>query len=63
MQLKNAIDGSKVLSDKLIVDILESITDCFFALDEQWTILFANTKVTELFQVTPQDVLGKISAL
>lgn len=40
-------------------NILESITDAFIALDNQWRFTYANREVTRLSKKHPEELLGK----
>jgi PAS domain S-box-containing protein len=44
---------------KRITNILESITDAFFALDNQWRFTYLNRQAEQLLQRTRKDLLGK----
>lgn len=39
--------------------ILESITDAFFALDENWCFTYANSEFERLVQVKSEEIIGK----
>lgn len=41
------------------INILESITDAFLALDHQWQITYLNTQAAQLFQNHPQHLLNR----
>ncbi len=41
-------------------NILESITDGFFALDQNWRFTYANRQADRLLDRTPGDLLGKV---
>ncbi|HLP88007.1 MAG TPA: DAHL domain-containing protein [Nostocaceae cyanobacterium] len=41
------------------INILESITDAFLALDHQWQITYLNTQAAQLFQNNPQHLLNR----
>jgi len=47
-------------TDAQIVDLLENMTDAFFAVDRQWRFSYANQKVGEILQRNPGKLLGKI---
>ncbi|HVE59706.1 MAG TPA: PAS domain-containing protein, partial [Pyrinomonadaceae bacterium] len=40
-------------------DILESITDAFFAIDEEWRFTYVNRQAEQLLDREPGDLLGK----
>jgi DNA-binding CsgD family transcriptional regulator len=41
-------------------DILESISDAFFAVDREWRFTYVNRRTEELWSKSRQDLLGKI---
>lgn len=41
-------------------NILESITDAFFALDQDWRFTYVNRQAERLLDRTPSDLLGKV---
>ena len=41
-------------------DILESITDAFFAVDRDWRFTYVNSQAERLLDRTPGDLLGKV---
>ncbi len=43
-----------------IANILESITDAFFALDNEWRFTYMNQQAEKLLQRTREELLGKI---
>ncbi|NEQ32609.1 MAG: arginine--tRNA ligase, partial [Leptolyngbya sp. SIO4C5] len=47
------------VSEKQSRDILESITDAFFALDDNWRFTYVNQTAHRLFNRTPGDLIGK----
>jgi len=47
-------------SDQQIVDLLEGMTDAFFALDRQWRLTYVNQQAGQIVQRKPEDVLGKV---
>lgn len=65
-RLERQIDREKDAKAKLratdaqIVDLLENMTDAFFAVDRQWRFSYANQKVGEILQRDPDKLLGKI---
>ena len=46
--------------NQLMTSILDSITDCFYALDKEWRITYINKALARLFGLKPQKVIGKI---
>ncbi len=46
-------------SRQRIANILESITDAFFALDREWQFTYLNPKAEQLLQRTQEELLGK----
>jgi PAS domain S-box-containing protein len=46
-------------SDQQVVDLLEGMTDGFFALDQQGRFTFVNRKAGEILQQEPEALLGK----
>ncbi len=59
------IDGQKQqetrwLQDEKNLDILESITDAFFAVNNNWQITYANKKAGQLNNRAHDDLLGKV---
>ncbi|XHX78023.1 MAG: PAS domain-containing protein [Stenomitos frigidus ULC029] len=46
-------------SDQQVVDLLEGMTDGFFALDHQGRCTFVNRKAGEILQHVPEALLGK----
>ncbi|KAM3095238.1 PAS domain-containing protein [Phormidesmis sp. 146-12] len=46
-------------SAKRAIDILESTTDCFVALDHDWRITYVNRTTAKLNNLSPQDMIGK----
>lgn len=47
------------LSEQRLINILESIGDCFFALDKNWVVTYWNRKAEELLQKKREDIIGK----
>lgn len=47
-------------STNLITNILERITDAFFALDREWRFTYANTQAQKVLQKTQDDLLGNM---
>jgi PAS domain S-box-containing protein len=46
-------------SEQKLTTILESIGDCFFAVDRHWTVTYWNSKAEEVLQKKRGDILGK----
>ncbi|NJR63441.1 MAG: PAS domain S-box protein, partial [Cyanobacteria bacterium CRU_2_1] len=46
-------------SNQRITDILESVTDAFFALDRQWRFTYLNPRAEQLLLRTRHELLGK----
>ncbi len=46
-------------SNQRIVNILESITDAFFALNQEWQFTYLNPQAEQLLQRTREELLGK----
>jgi PAS domain S-box-containing protein len=46
-------------SEQRLINILESIGDCFFALDKNWVVTYWNQKAEELLQKKREDIIGK----
>jgi PAS domain S-box-containing protein len=42
-----------------IFNILESITNCFFALDSEWRFTYVNQQATRILQRTPDQLIGR----
>lgn len=57
---------SKILQDKLLDserhlnDILESITDGFFAVNSQWRVTYVNRRCEEIVQKSRGEILGRV---
>ncbi|HEY9762161.1 MAG TPA: PAS domain S-box protein [Trichocoleus sp.] len=49
-----------VQSHRQIADILESITDAFFALDDQWRFTYINQRAEQLLQYNREQLLGQV---
>ncbi|HIK06360.1 MAG TPA: GAF domain-containing protein [Trichormus sp. M33_DOE_039] len=49
---------SELVSDR-VSNILESITDAFFALDKQWRFTYVNGQAAKILQKNQTDLLGK----
>ncbi|HEY9748144.1 MAG TPA: adenylate/guanylate cyclase domain-containing protein [Allocoleopsis sp.] len=47
-------------SDQQVVDLLEGMTDGFWALDRQWRFTFVNQRAGQILQKPPEELLGKI---
>ena len=61
-QLTKRLELEKKLSqsNQLIADIINNMSDGFYALDDQWRFTFVNKKSEELFQKTRAELLGKV---
>jgi diguanylate cyclase (GGDEF)-like protein/PAS domain S-box-containing protein len=46
-------------SNEQIVDILESVTDAFYALDREWRFTYLNKEAERILRVRKDDLLGK----
>lgn len=46
-------------SDEQVVNLLEGMTDAFFALDRQWRFTYVNYKAAQFFQRTPEELIKK----
>jgi diguanylate cyclase (GGDEF)-like protein/PAS domain S-box-containing protein len=51
-------DTSSLLPDT-VVDVLESMTDVFVALDRDWRFAYANRRAVEIYGRTPEELIGK----
>jgi adenylate cyclase len=60
-QLKRQQEAEEKLraSDRQIVDLLESMTDGFFALDRQWRFTYVNRVAAQLLKREIDDLLGR----
>lgn len=47
-------------SDQQVVDLLEGMTDGFWALDRQWRFTFVNQRAGQILQKPPEELLGKV---
>ncbi|MCF4967490.1 GAF domain-containing protein [Nostoc sp. CMAA1605] len=57
-QEQNARRESEIVSDR-ISNILESITDAFFTLDQQWRFTYINNQAAQLLQKNRTELLGQ----
>lgn len=57
-ELKISEQIFKELNSK-IINILESVTDAFFALDNRWRFIYSNKQTEEIFNKSREDLLGK----
>ncbi|MGE5658219.1 MAG: adenylate/guanylate cyclase domain-containing protein [Actinomycetota bacterium] len=63
-KLKRAYHRQKQVEDKMrasdeqVVNLLEGMTDAFFALDRQWKFTYVNYKAAQLLQKSTEDLLG-----
>ncbi len=46
-------------ANRQIVNILESITDAFMSLDNQWRFTYLNQRAAQMFQRSPAELLGQ----
>jgi adenylate cyclase len=60
-QLARAKEAETMLraSDQQVVDLLESMTDAFFALDRQWRITYVNKVAAEILQRSSEELLSQ----
>jgi PAS domain S-box-containing protein len=42
-----------------LIDILESLTDCFFALDGEWRFTYVNSQTEAYFNISREQMLGR----
>ncbi|PHM07067.1 PAS domain-containing sensor histidine kinase [Nostoc sp. 'Peltigera malacea cyanobiont' DB3992] len=56
---RKQVEETLLKSEKQSRDILESITDAFFALDENWQFTYVNQTAYALVARTPGDLIGK----
>ncbi|WP_375496255.1 PAS domain-containing protein, partial [uncultured Nostoc sp.] len=56
---RKQVEASLPESEKQSRDILESITDAFFALDENWQFTYVNQTAYALVERPPGDLIGK----
>ncbi|WP_092330691.1 PAS domain S-box protein [Desulfosporosinus hippei] len=47
-------------SNQLIADIINSMPDVFYVLDDQWRFTYINKKASELFRKTREELLGEV---
>lgn len=47
-------------SDAQIVNLVEGISDAFFALDRQWRFTYLNQQAAEILQNNPETLFGKV---
>ncbi|MBZ8179956.1 adenylate/guanylate cyclase domain-containing protein [Oscillatoria salina] len=65
-RLERQIETTKQVEDKLrasdrqIVELLEGMTDAFFALDRQWRFTYVNQVASKILHRKPEELLGKI---
>lgn len=43
-----------------VYDVLESMTDAFYAVDEEWRFIYLNQQASQLLRRQRQDILGKV---
>lgn len=56
---KKVIEQELRDADEKITNILESITDAFFTLDNQWRFTYLNRETERLWKKTKEEILGK----
>jgi PAS domain S-box-containing protein len=59
MTKEQAISAASQIARDKIVNILESITDAFFALDQDWRFTYLNPQAEGLLQKTQEQLLGQ----
>jgi diguanylate cyclase (GGDEF)-like protein/PAS domain S-box-containing protein len=47
-------------SNQRVVDILESVTDAFYALDREWRFTYLNKEAERILQRSKEELIGKI---
>ena len=53
------VEAALHVSQERIISIVESITDAFFALNDQWQFTYINGQAARLLERTPEELLGK----
>ncbi|HEY9673719.1 MAG TPA: response regulator [Waterburya sp.] len=53
------VEAALQVSQERIVSIVESITDAFFALNDQWQFTYINRQAARLLERAPEELLGK----
>ena len=65
-KLKQLLDQTKKLHQQeedsrvLLENVLDSITDGFFIIDRNWTVLFWNKAAENILQKTEEELIGKV---
>lgn len=59
IQPPQTIQDSSTQANQLAGNILESITDAFFALDQQWCFIYINRHSEDIFQRSRESLLGQ----
>jgi PAS domain S-box-containing protein len=57
---RNRTEAALAASHNQTTDILESISDAFYAVDHDWRLTYFNRKAEELWGRTREDLLGKV---
>jgi PAS domain S-box-containing protein len=57
---RNRIEAALAASHSQTSDILESISDAFFAVDQQWQLTYVNRRAEEMWGRTRAELLGKV---
>lgn len=58
-ELNNNLESKIALKTRELNQILERITDSFIALDNNWCFTYVNSKAGEIFNSSPQSLIGK----
>ena len=58
IELRGEIEARDVPSEARNADILASITDAFFALDQEWRFTYINPQAEHLLQSSKDELLG-----
>ena len=56
---RKTAEGALLASNRRITDILESITDAFFALDQYWRFTYVNDQASRLLRRPREELLGQ----
>lgn len=57
--LRKQVEADLQKSHKTVNNILESITDAFFSLDQEWRFTYVNSRAEQLFFKTKEQLIGK----
>jgi PAS domain S-box-containing protein len=57
---RKRVEQALQASEERSRNILESVTDAFFALDRDWRFIYLNRQAEELLERAPGDLLGKV---